>query len=76
MQVGRWVQLALFAVVSLAFLASGVSGEEQAATPVAKEETATVDKEQSNKAEKLPTLEVVATPEPTPKWRRRNPGAP
>jgi|UniRef100_A0A7V6A5Q0 iron complex outermembrane receptor protein len=69
---GRWGRLALFVPVALVFLAAGVSGEEQGAPPVAKEETVTAVKEQSEqseqpgKAEKLPTLEVVAAPEPFP----------
>ena len=66
MGIGKWGRLALFMAIALAFLASGVSGEEQGATPVATEETATVVKEQPEQTEKLPTLEVVASPVPTP----------
>ena len=66
MGIGKWGRLALFMALALAFLASGVSGEEQGATPVATEETATVVKEQPEQTEKLPTLEVVASPVPTP----------
>jgi len=63
MQASKWVRLALFLGLSLAFLASGVSGEDQTTAPLEKEETVAVTTEEP---EKLPTIEVVAPIEPGP----------
>jgi hypothetical protein len=55
---------ALWGILALAFWATGASGAETGAPPTLKNEEAVV-KEQSEKPEKLPTLEVVGTAEPS-----------
>jgi iron complex outermembrane recepter protein len=63
MQVGKWGKLAILVGLLLAFLASGVSGEDQTETSLEQEETVAVPAEEP---EKLPTIEVVAPIEPGP----------